>query len=1000
METVMSLWHEFHGPNAGYVIEAYERYRQDPNSVDDATRQFFRQLDPALLEDWLRSAPTAPPTERAIPTPTATAGLDPAKVAGVINLAQAIRWYGHFAARLDPLGSPPPGDPALELETYGLTEDDLRQIPPHLVGGVAGEVVAAQGGTAADAIRYLREIYSGRIGFDYLQNRDPEERAWLREAAESRRFTPENDPLDPVALLERLTQVEAFEHFLQRAFVGKTRFSIEGVDMLVPMMDTIIDCAVSTGIYNVLLGMSHRGRLNVLAHVLHKPVDQILAEFKDPPRRQNGHEESIGFTGDVKYHAGAATIIDEDNDPETINVSIVLAPNPSHLESVNPVVEGMARAAGTDASQPGPGVFNPSITLPVLIHGDASFPGEGVVSETLNLYRLPGYTTGGTIHIIANNQIGFTTDPNEGRSTLFASDLAKGFRIPIIHVNADDPEACITAARTAFAYRARFHRDFVIDLIGYRRRGHNEGDEPSFTQPGLYQTIEAHPSVRQIWAERLVEEGTVQPDLPERLYNQHIEALQTALNQLDPNKLREPIPEAPPPGAARSVHTAVPAERLARFNRALTELPPGFTMHPRLARIRQRRPDLSGADESVSIDWSTAEELSLASILEDGIPIRLTGQDVARGTFSHRHAVLFDFETGDRYVPLHHLPDARASFEIHNSPLSEYAALAFEFGYNVQAVDRLVIWEAQYGDFINNAQTVVDEFIVSARDKWGQLPSLVLLLPHAHEGQGPDHSSGRMERFLNLAADNNLRVANCTTAANYFHLLRRQAGLLDIDPLPLVVLTPKSLLRHPLVASPLTEFVHGAWRPVIDRIALPDTDEPLPPAGEVSRLLLCTGKMAIDLITSELAQQNPQTGVIRIEQLAPFPVDDLVDVLAGYPAVEEIVWVQEEPENMGAWQFARPYLEKIVFDLNAQRTADGSRPVGLYRIARPPSASPAEGSATLHHENQRKLIEKAYGQPGERVNAPEWDETMRIAATGGQRKGKKRNSREGRTNDD
>ena len=998
----MSIWREFHGPNAGYLVEAYERYRQDPNSVDEKTRELFRQLDATQFDEGFPADLIGQPAGIFTAAPPAeVSGLDPAKAAGVINLAQAIRWYGHFAAHLDPLNQPPPGDPALELESHGLTEEDLHRIPPQMVGGFAGESIAAQGGSAGDAIRYLREIYSGRIGFDYLQNRDPEERTWLREAAESRRFATENEAIDLIALLERLTQVEAFEHFLQRSFVGKTRFSIEGLDMLIPMMDTIIDCAVATGIYNVLLGMAHRGRLNVLAHVLKKPIDQILAEFKDPPRRQNGQDESSGFSGDVKYHAGAAMVIDEDNDPETINVTIVLAPNPSHLESVNPVVEGMARAAGTDTTKAGPGTFNPSITLPVLIHGDAAFPGEGVVSETLNLYRLAGYSTGGTIHIIANNQIGFTTDPDEGRSTLFASDLAKGFRIPIIHVNADDPEACITAARTAFAYRARFHRDFVINLIGYRRRGHNEGDEPAFTQPLLYQAIEAHPTVRQIWAERLVEQGTVSADLPERLYQQHIETLQNTLDRLDPNRLSEPFPETPPPGAARKVQTAIPAERLVNLNRALTELPPGFTPHPRLARIRQRRADLS-ADRAAetTIDWSTAEELALASILTDGIPIRLTGQDAARGTFSHRHAVLHDVDTGKQHVPLHDLPGASAAFEIYNSPLSEYAALGFEFGYNVQALDRLVIWEAQYGDFINNAQTIVDEFIVSARDKWGQLPSLVLLLPHGHEGQGPDHSSGRLERFLSLSAENNLRVANCTTSANYFHLLRRQASLLKVDPLPLVVLTPKSLLRHPLVASPLQDFVSGGWRPVIDRQPLPETDEPLPSVEEVSRLLLCSGKIAVDLITSKLAQQHPETAIVRVEQLAPFPVENLSDVLRTYPVVEQVVWVQEEPENMGAWQHARPYLEKNITEITAQRTAEEGIPVSLHRVSRPRSASPAEGSATLHHENQRKLIEKAFSRLGEHTQLRQRTDEMKIAATGAERKSGKRSSREGRMNGD
>jgi 2-oxoglutarate dehydrogenase E1 component len=932
----MDLLNEFHGPNAAYVLDLYDRYRQDPAAVDPETRAFFEQWSPTAAEIQVAAQPPSPlPVQKTDQTRT----LDPLKAAAAATLAQSIRIYGHWAAHLDPLNSHLAGDPSLRLDTYNLTEEDLRRLPASLVGGVAGQ----RAGTALEAINFLRQIYSSTVGHDYLQVRDSDERQWLREAAETLRFAPENSPIDPLALLDRLTQVETFEHFLQRTFPGKTRFSIEGLDTLIPLLDEVISSSAQSGIYNILLGMAHRGRLNVLAHILHKPILQILAEFKDPLRRRALLNEPDGWAGDVKYHAGARREVDEDDDG-MVDLTVVMAPNPSHLEAVNPVVEGMARAAGTLADRPGPASFDPSITLPILIHGDASFPGQGVVAETLNMYQLDGYNTGGTIHIIANNQLGFTATPGESRSTLFASDIAKGYRIPVIHVNADDPEGVIMAARLAFAFRARFHRDFLIDLIGYRRLGHNEGDEPAFTQPLMYQAIDAHPTVRQIWAGRLVDRGVLPAEQPDQLYQQKIAAMQSELEKLDPEvSLAEPIPPPPPPGAARKVKTSVPREQVERLSRELIRLPHDFVLHNRLARIRQRREraieDAGGSFESITVDWSSAEELALASILEDGIPIRLTGQDVERGTFSHRHAVLHDAQNGKIYIPFHHLPQSRAAFEIHNSPLSEYAALGFEFGYNVQAPQRLVIWEAQYGDFINNAQAVVDEFIVSARDKWGQLPALVMLLPHGYEGQGPDHSSGRLERFLSLASDTNLRVANCTTAANYFHLLRRQALLLEVDPLPLVVMTPKSLLRHPLVSSPMRDLVEGGWQPVI---------LPAGPADPtlVRRLVLCTGKIYVDLVSTE--NRSPEIAIARVEQLAPFPISEIHNLIETYPRLEELVWVQEEPENMGAWQFARPFLAEI----SAERLA-------LSYIARTRSASPAEGSNNLHAHNQHRLIEQA-----------------------------------------
>ena len=629
---------------------------------------------------------------------------------------------------------------------------------------------------------------------------------------------------------------------------------------------------------------------------------------------------------------------------EAASLVVTLAPNPSHLEAVDPVVEGMARAAGTQVAGPGPPRFDPTRTLPILIHGDASFPGQGVVAETLNLFRLPGYHTGGTIHIIANNQIGFTTTPEDGRSTIYASDLARGFRVPIVRVNADHPEASIEAARLALAYRVRFHKDFVIDLVGYRRYGHNEGDEPSFTQPVMYRKIASHPTVRQLWVKTLVERGVIEEGFAESLVRKHTDHLQSVYESLEPERqLVEPVPEPPPRGAARHARTAVSVDRLRQLNESLLALPEGFALNRKLERARDRRRHaLDNLDER-AIDWARAEELALASILEDGIAVRLTGQDVERGTFSQRHAVFYDVNTNQPFIPLQALPQAKAAFEVRNSPLSENAALAFEYGYNVQEPHRCVIWEAQYGDFINAAQVVVDEFILSARAKWGLAPSLVLLLPHGLEGQGPDHASARPERFFEEAAAINLRMANCTTAAQYFHLLRLQATLLETDPLPLVVLTPKSLLRHPLVASSPRELAEGGFERVIDD----DRARQLP--AEVRRLILASGKVYVDLVASERRGTGRAVALCRVEQLYPFPEQDLRPVLERYPNLEEVVWLQEEPRNMGAWGYMRLRLAQLI---------DGRWP--LHYIGRPRSSSPAEGSSAWHALNQETIIKQAY----------------------------------------
>ncbi len=910
---------EFQDFNYGYVLELYEKFKRNPASVDDATRALFREWTPGDTS--------------VVTTPAAGAPTDLATAVRAVNLAQSIRRYGHLAAQIDPLGRRNVGDPALLPETHGVTESDLRALPASLAGGPV-----AQGASSMwDVVERLRGLYTSTTGYDFAHVFIPEERAWLREAIETGRFRAPTNPIDDVALLGRLTQVEAFERFLQRTFPGKTRFSIEGLDMLVPVLDEIIAEAMEAGRKQAFIGMAHRGRLNVMAHILGKPYEQLLAEFKDAV----GHAHLAGpeWTGDVKYHLGASRAIDGG---EEVHMVISMPPNPSHLEAIDPVLEGMARAAGTDSSRSGAPAFDPDAVLPILIHGDASFPGQGVVAETLNLHRLDGYSTGGTIHIIANNQIGFTTRPSDSYSTLYASGLARGFKIPIIHVNADDPEACVAAARLAFAYRETFKRDFLIDLVGYRRYGHNEGDEPAFTQPVMYKKIQALPTVRASWAAKLEADGRVEAGRADAMLSEQLDRMQKTLEGLDPERhLVEPTPVLAASGTAARAETAVPLDRLRALNESLLQVPAGFKVHPKLERGREKRRHAFDAIDTPSIEWSAAEELAFASILEDGSPIRLTGEDVERGTFSQRHAVLNDAANGQRHVPLQTIPQARVAFEIWNSPLSENAAVGFEYGYNIQAPGRLVVWEAQYGDFINGAQTVLDEFVLSARSKWGQQPSLVLLLPHGYEGQGPDHASARPERFLQLASDINMRMANCTTAAQYFHLLRRQAALLERDPLPLVVLTPKSLLRHPKVASAPRELSEGRWRQVID------DDERRQKAGDVRRLVFCSGKIAIDLLTSALRKNSPDVAVCRVEQLYPLPVRDMLAAIEAYPKLEEVVWAQEEPENMGAWDFVRPTLEGLT----------GSRRLAI--LARPRSSSPAEGSAARHARTQEHLLMKA-----------------------------------------
>jgi len=705
--------------------------------------------------------------------------------------------------------------------------------------------------------------------------------------------------------------------------------------MLVPILDEIIGEAARANVCVVLIGMAHRGRLNVLAHVLRMPYEQILAEFKDPKDRSRTWDE-LGWTGDVKYHMGG---FKSPQGADQIDLVISMPANPSHLELIDPVIQGMARAADSKVDAAGSPQFFMNASLPILIHGDASFVGQGIVAETLNLSQLPAYSTGGNLHVIANNQLGFTATEKESRSSLFASDLAKGFEIPVIHVNADEPEACIEAAYTAIAYRQKFHKDFVIDLIGYRRYGHNESDEPRFTQPLMYREIDAHPSVRKIWASKLEKEGIVSPDDAEKFLQKYLNELQEINQRLDAeHALQEPVPKPPPPGVAQKVNTSVSLERLQNLNQSLRQFPADFHPNPKLTRAVEKHRQILDDPDASSIDWASAEELAFATILEDGIAIRMTGQDTPRGTFSQRHAVFYDSENNRSYTPLQSIPQAKASFIIYNTPVSEAGPVGFEIGYNIQAPDRLVLWEAQYGDFDNNIQTLIDEFLCSGRAKWGLMPSLVLLLPHGNEGMGPDHSSARMERFLNLAAEGNMRVAVPTTAAQYFHLLRRQALLLKTDPLPLVVFTPKGFLRHLLTVSTPSQLAKGSWQPLIEESSIGKNKI-------IKNLILCNGRIYFDLVSDELWSASKNTAIVKVEQLYPFPAQAFEKLLNEYSAIEKIVWLQEEPMNMGAWDFMRPRLKPLLSDQ-----------LPLYYVGRPESSSPAEGSSTLYRINQQALI--------------------------------------------
>jgi 2-oxoglutarate dehydrogenase E1 component len=860
---------------------------------------------------------------------------DISRPARVHELIHAYRVRGHLMADTDPLEYKQRKHPDLDINQHGLTLWDLER--EFATGGFGGRPLMK----LREILGVLRDSYCRTIGIEYRHIQEPDERAWSQARVERPHDPPDHD--EQIRILSRLNVAEAFEMFLQTKFVGQRRFSLEGAESLIPLLDAVLTEAALQSMDEAVIGMAHRGRLNVLANIVGKSYAQIFGEFEGnlDPRSMHG-------SGDVKYHLGAEGDFTAAGG-YSIHTSLVA--NPSHLEAGDPVLEGVVRAK-QDVLDAGAEGFT---VLPVLIHGDAAFAGQGVVAETLNLSQLRGYRTGGTIHIVVNNQVGFTTAPEASRSSVYATDVARMIQAPIFHVNGDDPEAVVRVGRVAFAYRRKFKKDVVIDMICYRRRGHNEADNPSFTQPLMYDLIDARRSVRKLYTEALIGRGDITMEEAEhalRDYQQQLERVFTetreaASRPAEPGAVVKPEPEAEEPVNHAGTPSAITEETIKQVIDTQLNLPEGFTPHPRLQPLLQRRATMVSEN---AIDWATGELLAFGSLVADGHGVRLVGQDSRRGTFGQRHAVLVDRVTGAEHTPLRKFNSGTSKFHAYDSLLSEFAAVGFEYGYSVVRPEMLVCWEAQFGDFVNGAQTIVDEFISSGEQKWGQRCSLVLLLPHGYEGQGPDHSSARIERFLSLCAQDNMTVAMPTTPASYFHLLRWQA--LSGRRKPLIVFTPKSMLRLKAAASPVDGFTAGSFLPVIgDHEVTGET------AGSVRRVLLCSGKFYYDLagrrraLAAE-AGASPGAAIVRVERLYPLPLAELQAELARYPADAEIVWVQEEPANMGAWPRMALKLPELL-----------GRPVG--RISLPPSSAPAGGSATLHASEHRALVEAAL-QPAPR----------------------------------
>ncbi len=912
------------GENAAYIEDLYTRYKADPASVDEGWRKFFEGVDFAA--------------GAGISSGAGTGSHDEAKVEAWIN---AFRRLGHLSADLNPLTEKPALRVDMKPEAHGLDHVSDSEVfhPANLPGSDA---------MTFGAIRELMvSTYCGRIGAEFREIDDIEIVRWFQEKMETCRNRPQFSPAVRKRILQKLIEAEGFERFLQARYLGQKRFSLEGCDSFVPLMDVIIRDSANAGVDEIAIGMAHRGRLNTLVNIMGKSKELMLKEFEGTEFR--AHD----IDGDVKYHMGFASEV------QTVDgkkVRMYLSPNPSHLEIVNPVVEGFVRArqrmvAGNDASR----------IVPVLVHGDAAFIGQGVVVETLNLSQLDAYKTGGTIHIITNNQVGFTTDPKDARSCTYASGIAKVVRAPVLHVNADDPEAVIWCGMLAVEFRQKFKQDIVIDLIGYRRHGHNETDEPAFTQPVLYRKIAAQPTVLTKYAAEVVASGAVQQTDYDAMSESYKSAMQSAFETVRAGKLPKSAYPIPPESMARSVNhemvddaefwkpvkTSVPAATIREIGTKMTSAPAGFNPHPKIVRLLETRRKM--LDGPGAVDWAMGELLAFATLATDGHHVRLSGQDCQRGTFSSRHGVIHDVDTGNPLNLLVNLSKNEAEVELINSPLSEAGVMGFEFGYSVADPDSLVIWEAQFGDFCNGAQIIIDQFLSASEAKWKQTSGLVLMLPHGYEGQGPEHSSARPERFLQLCGHLNMQVVNLTTPSQHFHALRRQ--LARKFRKPLVMMTPKSLLRHPAVISTIEEFASGEFREVIDESGLKPAD-----SRKASRLVLCTGKVFYELAEARAKATGAAAGVplIRIEQLAPFPEAAVRKVLANYKDVKQVVWVQEEPQNMGAWNFVRPLLQDLVGEIYGTSAK-------LEYVGRKSSGTTAEGSSKAHVAEQARILDAALG---------------------------------------
>ncbi len=836
----------------------------------------------------------------------------------IATLIRVYRVRGHLIADLDPLKwTPPRMEPELDPATYGLTIWDLER--EFLTGGLGGAEQLELG----EILRILRDAYCRTIGIEYMHIQDTAEQKWIQQQVEGVRFALSHD--EQLHLLSRLNAAEAFEKFLATKYVGQKRFGLEGAESAIAILDSILSLAADEGLDGVVLGMPHRGRLSVLANIVGKSYDQIFKEFEgyvDPSSTQG--------SGDVKYHLGASGKFVS---PAGADIKVELAANPSHLEAVDPVVGGMARARQDLIDRPGS-----YSVLPILMHGDAAFAGQGVVAECLNMSDITGYRVGGTIHLVVNNQLGFTTAPEHARSSQYATDVAKMIQAPIFHVNGDDPEACIRVARLSYAFRQTFHKDVVIDMVCYRRHGHNEGDDPSYTQPLMYKLIDERRSVRKLYTEALVKRGELTLDEAEQALDDFQRRLQVALDetrQSTPPAVKAARPPEPM-GVLPHIATGVDRATLDRVFAGLTKVPEGFTIHPKLAKQFDTRTKLY---DDGQVEWATAEALSIGTLLLEGTDVRLTGEDTRRGTFSQRHAALVDYHTGWTYVPLASLDESQGKLWVYDSLLSEYAAVGFEYGYSVVHKDALVAWEAQFGDFVNGAQIIIDQFLVAAEDKWQQTSGLVMLLPHGYEGQGPEHSSARIERFLTMCAEDNIQVVNATTPAQYFHLLRRQVRR-EIRK-PLVVFTPKSLLRAKQAHSSVDDLTNGSFQEVLDDRSVSD------PAA-VARIIFCSGKVAYDAIARRDEAGAP-VAIVRVEQLYPFPREQLIDILRRYENAREVVWLQEEPENMGPWRF--------MYDRSHEIENAGYK---VRQVCRVESGSPATGSGVIHAQELNDLLDEAF----------------------------------------